>query len=198
MHRFRIAVLRVLNQEDHQEGDDGRAGIDDQLPRVGVMKSRAGQRPNDDDERWPRQRPRRCRGPTMFCGRKCRRRLAPGRKSALIFRSLAVVFFTAALVGSRSKVPMRATKFDNAISAGALHLDLDDAWSADIAPDCERDLRNWGPRLRFSAPSARDRKFLSRGRDAASAIPALRLGRFSSSDRVVGAAIGGAVRCGFV
>ena len=50
MDRFRIAVLRILNQEHHQESDDGRAGVDDQLPRIGKMKGRAGQRPDHDDE----------------------------------------------------------------------------------------------------------------------------------------------------
>jgi hypothetical protein len=34
LHRFRVAVLRGLNQEHHQERDDGRAGVDDQLPGV--------------------------------------------------------------------------------------------------------------------------------------------------------------------
>ena len=42
MHRFGVAVLRVLNQEDHQESDDGGGGVDDQLPGIGEMKSRAG------------------------------------------------------------------------------------------------------------------------------------------------------------
>jgi hypothetical protein len=50
MDRFRIPVLRILNQEHHQKSDDGRTGIDDQLPRIGKMKSRAGQRPDCDDE----------------------------------------------------------------------------------------------------------------------------------------------------
>jgi hypothetical protein len=34
----RVAVLGVLEKEHHQEGDDGRAGIDDQLRGVGVVK----------------------------------------------------------------------------------------------------------------------------------------------------------------
>src|SRR4051794_10078231 len=34
LDRRSVAVLRVLDQEDHQEGDDGRAGVDDQLPGV--------------------------------------------------------------------------------------------------------------------------------------------------------------------
>lgn len=30
----RVAILRVLDEEDHEEGHDGRAGIDDKLPGV--------------------------------------------------------------------------------------------------------------------------------------------------------------------
>ena len=36
LDRGAVAVLRVLDQENHQEGDDGRAGVDDELPGVGV------------------------------------------------------------------------------------------------------------------------------------------------------------------
>jgi hypothetical protein len=41
-----VFVLRPLNEKDHQERDDGRAGVDDQLPRVGPVKQRAGQAPH--------------------------------------------------------------------------------------------------------------------------------------------------------
>jgi len=44
-----IAVLRILNQKDHQEGNDGRSGVDHELPSVGVAKQRAGKRPDKDD-----------------------------------------------------------------------------------------------------------------------------------------------------
>src|SRR6266404_5186278 len=39
---FGIAVLRVLNEEHHQERDDGRAGVDNELPGIGEMKSWPG------------------------------------------------------------------------------------------------------------------------------------------------------------
>ena len=45
-----VAVLGVLNEEDHQEGDDCSAGIDDQLPRVRVMEKRTSQSPDENDE----------------------------------------------------------------------------------------------------------------------------------------------------
>ena len=45
-----IAILCVLNQKYHQEGDNGRSGIDDQLPRVGKMKSGASKEPDDNDK----------------------------------------------------------------------------------------------------------------------------------------------------
>src|SRR5207245_2395705 len=49
MNRFGVAVLRVLNQKHHQKSDDGRGGVDDQLPRIGEMKSGASHEPDEDD-----------------------------------------------------------------------------------------------------------------------------------------------------
>ncbi len=34
VQRFPVAILGILNQEHHQEGDDGGAGIDHQLPGI--------------------------------------------------------------------------------------------------------------------------------------------------------------------
>src|SRR5476649_1093584 len=48
MQHIVVAVLRVLNQENHQEGDDGGGCIDDQLPGVVVMKVGPRQRPHED------------------------------------------------------------------------------------------------------------------------------------------------------
>jgi len=44
----RVTVLRVLEEEDHQEGYDGRASVDDELPCVGVVEEGACDRPGDD------------------------------------------------------------------------------------------------------------------------------------------------------
>ena len=49
MQCLRITVLRVLNQEDHQESNDGCACIDDELPRVRVIEDVTGQRPDHND-----------------------------------------------------------------------------------------------------------------------------------------------------
>lgn len=35
-----VVILRVLNQEDHEEGHDRRARIDDQLPGIAIVKDR--------------------------------------------------------------------------------------------------------------------------------------------------------------
>src|SRR4051812_36350400 len=40
LDRRAIPVLRILDEKNHQEGHDRRAGIDDQLPSVGVPKIR--------------------------------------------------------------------------------------------------------------------------------------------------------------
>ena len=50
LYRRAIAVLLVLNEENHQECNDGRAGIDHQLPCIRKMEYRAGRRPNQNDK----------------------------------------------------------------------------------------------------------------------------------------------------
>lgn len=47
---FAIAVLGVLNEKYHQEGDDSRPGVDDKLPGVTKLKHRARGRPYQHDE----------------------------------------------------------------------------------------------------------------------------------------------------
>src|SRR5436305_12485810 len=46
MHGFGVPILGVLNQKYHKESDNGRGGVDDQLPRVGEMKSGASEEPD--------------------------------------------------------------------------------------------------------------------------------------------------------
>ena len=41
MDRDAILILTLLDEEDHEEGDDGRASIDDKLPRVRIMEKRS-------------------------------------------------------------------------------------------------------------------------------------------------------------
>src|SRR5205814_8299345 len=50
MDRLRVAVLRVLDEENHQKGDDRRSGINDELPGIRIMKGWAGNPPDDDNE----------------------------------------------------------------------------------------------------------------------------------------------------
>jgi len=49
LNRLGFFVLGPLNEEDHQERDDGRTGIDDQLPRVRKMERRPGHQPNGNN-----------------------------------------------------------------------------------------------------------------------------------------------------
>ena len=44
-----VAILRVLQDEHHQKGDDGRGGVDHQLPRFRKLKKRTRQSPNHDE-----------------------------------------------------------------------------------------------------------------------------------------------------
>ncbi|MNP10637.1 hypothetical protein D3C76_1027930 [compost metagenome] len=45
-----VAVLGVLDQEHHQEGDDGGRGVDHQLPGVVEVEQRPGNRPSQDQQ----------------------------------------------------------------------------------------------------------------------------------------------------
>ena len=45
---FGVAVLGVLNNENHQKGDDGRAGVDDELPGIGEVEHRTEHGPDHD------------------------------------------------------------------------------------------------------------------------------------------------------
>jgi hypothetical protein len=47
LNGFRITVLRVLNQEDHQKRNDRCPGIDHQLPRITEAEERSGNRPQN-------------------------------------------------------------------------------------------------------------------------------------------------------
>ncbi len=46
---LRVLVLRALDQEHHQERDDGRARVDDELPGVGIAEDRPRRAPHEDD-----------------------------------------------------------------------------------------------------------------------------------------------------
>jgi hypothetical protein len=48
LDRCAIPILRVLDQEDHEESDDRRAGVDHQLPCVGILKDWACDCPYHD------------------------------------------------------------------------------------------------------------------------------------------------------
>ena len=49
LQRLGVAILRVLNQEHHQEGDDGGPRVDHELPAIAEPKERAGQDPHEHD-----------------------------------------------------------------------------------------------------------------------------------------------------
>ena len=57
MDRTGIAVLRVLNKENHKERDNRRARIDDQLPCIRVVEVRARHEPEHDDEERRQESP---------------------------------------------------------------------------------------------------------------------------------------------
>jgi hypothetical protein len=57
VHRFRVTVLSVLNQKHHQECDDGRGGVDDQLPGIRKVKGWSGNQPNEYDEQGAHKGP---------------------------------------------------------------------------------------------------------------------------------------------
>ena len=44
-----VAVLGILDQKYHQEGDDRRPRIDDELPGIRILKQGSRDRPDEDD-----------------------------------------------------------------------------------------------------------------------------------------------------
>lgn len=50
LHGLIIAILGILNEEDHQKRDDGRGRVDRKLPRVAVAKDRPRNAPERDEE----------------------------------------------------------------------------------------------------------------------------------------------------
>jgi len=57
-----IAILGILNQEYHQECDDRRAGVYDQLPGIAELKYRPCDAPDHDDRSGDDERRRMARG----------------------------------------------------------------------------------------------------------------------------------------
>ena len=68
MHYFRVVILCILNQEYHQERDDGCAGVDNKLPGIGKTKHRPRHRPNDNDQKGDDKRPRTTQRIRAFSG----------------------------------------------------------------------------------------------------------------------------------
>src|SRR4026208_1445553 len=67
MHCFSIAVLRVLDQKHHEEGDDCGGSIYHQLPGIRKMKHWSGDNPDKDDKHGSNKSPgasESARGPT--------------------------------------------------------------------------------------------------------------------------------------
>ena len=57
MSRFGIAVLRILNEKDHQESNNCRYGINHEQPGIRILEGGAGYCPNDDDKHRSGKRP---------------------------------------------------------------------------------------------------------------------------------------------
>jgi hypothetical protein len=85
MHCFSIAVLRVLDQEHHEEGNDRRGSVDDQLPGIGKMKRWSRENPHKDDERSSGESPGRFRGRPRNGGRRREMRRLPRKRNSAPF-----------------------------------------------------------------------------------------------------------------
>lgn len=49
LDRGAVSVLRVLDEEDHEERNDRRRRVDDELPGRAEMEDRSGDKPADDE-----------------------------------------------------------------------------------------------------------------------------------------------------
>lgn len=50
MNGMRVTILRVLNQKHHEECKNSRAGINNELPRIGETEYGTAQRPHEDNQ----------------------------------------------------------------------------------------------------------------------------------------------------
>src|SRR3954463_4107156 len=91
MHRLRIAVLGVLNQENHEEGNDGGAGVDDELPRVRITKGVSGCGPNHDDCDGDDERPGAAEDVRGFSRENAKGITDPAKKIALVPGALSSI-----------------------------------------------------------------------------------------------------------
>ena len=57
MDRFGIAILCVLEEEHHQKSHDGGSSIDDQLPRIRIVKDGSDETPHCNDQESGRKGP---------------------------------------------------------------------------------------------------------------------------------------------
>src|SRR5688500_18716817 len=110
-----VLVLALLDQEDHQEGDDGGAGVDDELPGVREAEDGARQGPGDDHRDGHGKGARAAGGardggrPTLEEGR---RRPGPGLLHGASSRP-AYAGFAPAPDGTRIAVPPLVSKGDH-------------------------------------------------------------------------------------
>ena len=58
LDRRAVAILRVLDDEDHEERHDRRGGVDDELPRVAEPEHGPADHPEEDDENGSGERDR--------------------------------------------------------------------------------------------------------------------------------------------
>src|SRR5437879_5984866 len=49
LYRGTVTVLRILNKKHHQERDNRRSSVDDELPRIRIFENRSGNAPQQDD-----------------------------------------------------------------------------------------------------------------------------------------------------
>src|SRR5947207_4747455 len=107
MHCFGVAVLRVLDQKDHQKGDDGRRGVDDQLPSVGKMKRWSGENPNKNEKHCSGKSPRAPESDRRMAGENAKRIACHAKEIPLLF--LLVWLFRLGF-HSRSPLSSHATR----------------------------------------------------------------------------------------
>src|SRR4029453_13174038 len=94
MHGLGVTILCVLNQKHHEEGDDCRSGVDDQLPRVREMKRRSGDKPDENDKNGPAKRP----GAASRVDERCAKQRNASLTTQKISRSFSFFFLSFAPV----------------------------------------------------------------------------------------------------
>ena len=109
LQRRGVAILRVLNEKDHQKRDDRRRSIDHELPSVAISKRGARGGPNNDEGCREQERGWRARSSSCHM-RESGEKLVEGVTSSICGLRMLLVRGESRFLHERQMSHMRATR----------------------------------------------------------------------------------------